>query len=498
MRGVGVGLIAHETHFTMDLLVEIMKQNNTYFVPMREMIRKNGMLPSAPSGLKIYRGKDKYKNLMSNSLLIIFTFSLHDEFIQELLNKSVSNRPKIIVLLSRSSLHDYENLNKIHKSELCSITFVSFWNSTLKSIDGCLGTGESVVKVFNKLNLDKTSNILLMGYGMTGYGIANYLNYENYYNVAVYDTDPVKLVIAQNSGLKTGNLQELAEFADVLIDATGDSKEYLNSDFLDLFYKKCVRIFSSSSKLYIKNKNGYVNKHGTVFNIDKSKGMCNMSYGVGGNSHYYMRVTGLTVLYFCVKCNNICDNIQKYFKAYNNNDDDSDKKNSSLCILNDLMEKKIANYMLKKSDTFGGHSKQYYSSKYLSVSELKNAVVGKTGIHASFSSPDRLHKIHYNVDGTFEIDTIENGLKLGTTTGTYKIVKKTNYDIGLIYVRYNRIFESSFEKSPFHRKHPNSVFKTMKNVLGPFIGRDVYEGAYSLNYSCSYYKSMVMTMHTRQ
>ena len=132
-----VGFIAHETQFTMDLLKEILMQNNigVFLVPMREQIDTDGIRPLAPKGLKTYRGDNKYNKLLSKDLDLMFTFSLNDEFIKELLCKPVSNRPKTIILLSRTSLRDYENLSKINKSELSDTTFVSFWNSTLKSID---------------------------------------------------------------------------------------------------------------------------------------------------------------------------------------------------------------------------------------------------------------------------------------------------------------------------------------------------------------------------
>ena len=495
---INVGYIAHETQFTMDLMKEILMQNNingVSFVPMREKIDTNGILPLAPKGLKIYRGINKYNKLVSDTYHrgIIFTFSLHDDFIKELLCKPVSNRPKMIVLLSRTPLHEYDNLSKINKSELSDIIFISFWNSPLKSIDGCLGTGESVLKAINKLNVDKTKNILLIGYGMTGAGIAQRLSDNGYYNITVNDTDSVKSAIAQNSGLKVGKLTELAKTADVVIDATGYSDEYLTQDVLDSFHKPKVTIISSSTKLYIKNKSGYVNKNGTKFDIPESKGMCNMSYGIGGNADCYMRVTGLTVLYFCSRyINATADNIHKYFILYNSDS----KETSSLYILNDVMEKQIAKYVLKNKATFGGPVQQYYSSKYLSERELKDAIVNKIGIHASFSSSDRLHKIYYKSNGTFEIDAIENGSKLGTTTGTYKIIKKSNYDIGLMNVKYKRIFESSSVTSPFNRKNPNSVLKTMKDCIGPFT---CDKNASILNYNSKYYESkLAMTMHNNE
>jgi uncharacterized protein len=464
-----VAVIAHETHFTMELLNEIMLQNdinNVYFVPIRERISKNGQLPVAPKGLKIYRDNDKYKKLVSKSSQIIFTFSLHDEFIAQLLCTPASNHPKIIILLSRTPLNDYLNLSKTNKSKLSSIKFVSFWNSELKFIDSHLGVGESLVKVFKTLNINKNSNIVLAGYGTTGSGIAEFLNDDGYYNIMVNDINLVRSVIAKNSGLKTASLDELAKDADVLIDATGDSSEYLNKRVLDLFHKKKVTIISSSTKLGIKAPNGYVNKNGTVFHIDQSRGMINMSHDIGGSSHHFMRVTGLTVLYFCLKYHKIYDNINKYISPYERRD--HVYKKDSLYILNDSVERQIAKYVLKNNDIFGGPAKQFYASNYLSVNELKREIVNKIGIHQSLHSPNRMYKIYYNHDGSFTMDTKEDGSILGTTTGTYKIIKNSNYDIGFIDVTYTKIFESPYIESFFHKNHPYSVFKTMRNLLGPF------------------------------
>ena len=134
---VKVGVIASETQFIMDLSKEILQGNNNklYFVPLREMVSKSGILPVAPNGLKIYRESNKYKKLLSKAPSILFTYSLDDEFIKQLLNVQSSHFPKIIVLLSRNSLYDYQILSKKNKSKLSDIKFISFWNSKLKLID---------------------------------------------------------------------------------------------------------------------------------------------------------------------------------------------------------------------------------------------------------------------------------------------------------------------------------------------------------------------------
>ena len=65
--------------------------------------------------------------------------------------------------------------------------------------------------------------------------------------------------------------------------------------------------------------------------------------------------------------------------------------------------------------------------------------------------------------------------------------------------KYKRIFESSCLLSPFNRKNSNSVFKTMKDCLGPFIREDAYGNACILNYSSTYYESkLAMTMHNNE
>ena len=493
---IKVGVIAHETHYTMELLNEIILQNNTnkvYLVPMREMISKNGRLPVAPKGVKIYRDNNKYKKFATKSLQIIFTLSLDDEFIKQLLDlPSHLHLPKIIVLLARNALNDYHNISKINKSKLSSVTFISFWSSELSFINCYMGVGESSVKVLNNLNVIKSNKILLMGYGKTGSGVAAYLINNNYYNISVYDINPVKSAIAQHSGLTTGTLKELAKDADIIFDATGDSSDHLNTKVLDLFLKKHVTIFSSSTKLGINKPNGYVNKHGTIFKIDATKGMITTSYEIGGNSNTFMRVIGLTVLYVCLKYNKICDNIDKYITPY---DSDYVDKKDSLYILNNVVERKIAKYILKNNATFGGPVKRFYSSNYLSVNELKSEIVGKLGIHQSLHSPNRMYKIYYNSDRSITMDTIEDGSILGTTTGTYKIIKNSNYDIGFIDVKYTNIFESPYSESLFNRTNPNSVFKTMRNLLGPFtLTQKSGEQSVILKYSCNGLISKFITL----
>jgi hypothetical protein len=104
--------------------------------------------------------------------------------------------------------------------------------------------------------------------------------------------------------------------------------------------------------------------------------------------------------------------------------------------------------------------------KYLSQNQLSNAIYGKLAIHQSLSDPNRLYKINYNLDNTFQMKTIENGNYIGITSGTYNIISK--YNIGYIDITYLDITESPHQESAFNKENNNSVFKTMKNILGPF------------------------------
>lgn len=126
--------------------------------------------------------------------------------------------------------------------------------------------------------------------------------------------------------------------------------------------------------------------------------------------------------------------------------------------------------------------------KYLSQNQLYNAIYGKTAVHQSLSAPNRSYKITYNLDNTFEMETIENNNSIGFTTGTYNIISK--YNIGYIDITYLDIKESSHQQSAFNKKNKNSIYKTMKNILGPFTihhaeNRSGYILEYNTNYSTS-------------
>jgi len=494
---VKCGIIASETQFIMDLSKEILQGNNNklYFVPLREMISKNGILPVAPNGLKIYRESNKYEKLLSKAPSIIFTYSLDNEFIKQLLNVKSSHFPKIIVLSSRNSLYDYQNLSKKNKSKLSDIKFISFWNSKLKLI-GDLGAGESIVKVVNKLKVDEKSNILLVGYGKVGSKIAHYLVNEGYNNVAVCDRNPTNLVIAQHCGLQIGKIIDLAKNADFLIDATGSKQNFLTNEILELFRKPQVNVISISSNPNITVKNGYKNKSGATFRVDPSatQGEVNLSYEVGGISHKYRRVWGLTVLYFCLNYNKICEKFDKYFLPYDGAIFDKKYKNNySLHVFNDVVEKSISRYILSDDEMFGGPTQQYYSSNFLSESELRSVIVDKVGIHKSLSHPSRRYDIYYYSNGSFKINTMDGNSILGTSTGTYIIKKDQNYDIGIMDVKYTSIYESPYMESVFNKKHPNSIHNTMEVQLGYFElhSHETDDGrkASVLEYKCNNFKS---------
>lgn len=129
----------------------------------------------------------------------------------------------------------------------------------------------------------------------------------------------------------------------------------------------------------------------------------------------------------------------------------------------------------------------YYISydKYLDKNELGNKIIGKLSIHNSLSSPNRVYRIYYNSDNTFKMYTVENGESIGLTEGDYRIVSK--YNKGYIEINYNKIYDSPYPESRFNKNNENSVHKTMKNTLGPFIIYDEKNrNAYILEYLSSY------------
>ena len=485
-----IGLIGHDTIFTMELLNQILilgEKNTVFFVPMRLQVSKDGVIPILPNGIISYTNNDKYRLLLSNDLSLIFTFTMNNDFLQELLN--LETFPRLIFLMSKTAINDYEKIDTLTRLKLTSIKFICFAVSELKWIDSYLGVGESSMKLFRRLNINLTSNILVLGYGKTGQGICDFLSNYGYYNISVYDIDIRKRIIAKYSGLNTDCFEKLAIDTDVVFDTTGDSSIHLSIQKLELFKKDKVSILSTSTVLNMPCETAYTNSNGTIFDIESSRGMINMKYDIGGSSNQYMAVTGLVILYFCSKYDKFIKNLNKYLENYNDNS----------YILNSRCEKCISKFILQRANTFGRPRGQFYNSNNLSLSELTNAIVGKIGIHQSLSSPNRSYKIYYKSDFSFTIDTIENCNIIGTSTGTYKIIKYCNYDIGIIDVSYTQIYESPFKRSIFNKENPHSVFKTFKNQLGPFSIINTGKNGTILKYLCGNDQTnLVITMFNNE
>lgn len=134
----------------------------------------------------------------------------------------------------------------------------------------------------------------------------------------------------------------------------------------------------------------------------------------------------------------------------------------------------------------------YY--KHLSPNELTHAISGKTGVHQSLSTPNRFYKMVYDVDNTFVMHTFDNCTAVGTTTGHYRVI--SNYNVGYIDVTYDKVHESPFIKSMFNKNNENSVYKTMKTLLGPFtLHAHANRTGHILEYNCDYASSkFFMTM----
>lgn len=136
----------------------------------------------------------------------------------------------------------------------------------------------------------------------------------------------------------------------------------------------------------------------------------------------------------------------------------------------------------------------HMSYNRLSPRELTNVLCGKMGIHQSLSKPNRIYKIVYNLDETFTMDVIENNNSVGKTKGYYKVI--SNYNIGYIDITYTDVAESPYIESPFSKYNENNVYKTMKNLLGPFtLHSQSNRTGYILEYGHLYGKSnKFMTM----
>lgn len=132
-------------------------------------------------------------------------------------------------------------------------------------------------------------------------------------------------------------------------------------------------------------------------------------------------------------------------------------------------------------------------SQKLSVEQVKQRVLDKIAIHQSLSSSKRHYKIIYNSDYTFQMITIENGIELGKTTGTFKIIDKNG--IGYLYIKYKNIFPSTYKESTFNPFNENSIYKTKKNLLGPFYSITYSERSASLLLYRTDYSKLLKIMH---
>jgi len=78
---------------------------------------------------------------------------------------------------------------------------------------------------------------------------------------------------------------------------------------------------------------------------------------------------------------------------------------------------------------------------------------------------NRHYIIKYNENNTFTNSTFENNIKLGESSGTYKLIDEKGQC--LINIRYNNVFNSPNKNSPFHIQ--NMFYPKLSNyTLGPF------------------------------
>lgn len=334
-----LAIVGHETTFMMKLLTVAKKKfKQVYFVPMRENLQNGNEFPVLPKGITVFRGPDKFDQLLKENPQGIITFQF--EYAEKLKALTTCEQPKMIVLSSKTSVDHYEAMRPDLRKALSMIKIVSFWHSRLKTPDSYHGLGRSILKVFDSLHINKDQSVLLLGYGKTGKGIAHYLQQAGY-RVGVYDIDPTEVVLALHDGLAVGSLQSLAKKADVLIDATGDTSNVLTLESANFFEKPKVYVVSSSTHDHgISITNGYQNSHGTIFTIDGSHGMINMHHKIGGSDDEAMRVTGYSLLYMMEDYPAIIKDLAPI--------------NHNLYQLSPAFEGKIAESFLKEPQLLGG------------------------------------------------------------------------------------------------------------------------------------------------
>jgi adenosylhomocysteinase len=109
-------------------------------------------------------------------------------------------------------------------------------DSPLKQLlENAIGVGHSVVDGFMRSTslLVSGKNVLIVGYGYCGYGIAKkFRGYDA--NTYVYDIDPLYMLKARTEGHRVGKLNTLIEAADIIITVTGQF-DVINSTHIPYF-----------------------------------------------------------------------------------------------------------------------------------------------------------------------------------------------------------------------------------------------------------------------
>lgn len=286
-----VAIVAHETPWTMKLLSYATQSfQQVCFVPLRENVQQGGTAPTAPQGVTVLRGDDKFTQLLSRKPQGVLTFGF--QFGTDLAGLDPADHPRVVMLMSKTSLDHHQATSDEAKAALSGVQVISFWHSRLKRPDSYHGVGQSMVRVMDKIGAGSDRFVVVAGYGNTGKGIARYLQ-QHGYEVGVVDTDPVEILLAQHDGFEAGLMQAFAGRADVVIDATDGLGTVLDAPTADAFRGPTVTVLSSSSDdTAIQIADGYVNASGTRFIVHASGGMANMHHGVGGNDDQSMMLTG--------------------------------------------------------------------------------------------------------------------------------------------------------------------------------------------------------------
>ena len=135
--------------------------------------------------------------------------------------------------------------------------------------------------------------------------------------------------------------------------------------------------------------------------------------------------------------------------------------------------------------------KEAFSSSYLTKDELSDVIIGKITVGQSLNNSSIQHKCYYNLDNTFKVETIKNGIIEGITDGTYNIISKNN--AGYIDINFINIHESPEIRSRFNKQHPDSIYKTMKYIMGPFTIYQYNRNAIVLSFKDDYNNNTYFT-----